>query len=122
MRKVMTLEALRQAEIEKLSFEDIFLSARYKADLQGLIQTACQRVGYRGTVVLHTFFDEKSHDNACTDGTSIHLNLGSSLAKRLRNKPVLFHIFIVGLVAHELGHIFWTDFEDNERYMTALKN
>ena len=122
MRKVMTLEALRQAEIEKLSFEDIFLSARYKADLQGLIQTACQRVGYRGTVVLHTFFDEKSHDDACTDGTSIHLNLGSSLAKRLRNKPVLFHIFIVGLVAHELGHIFWTDFEDNERYMTALKN
>ena len=122
MRKVMTLEALRQAEIEKLSFEDIFLSARYKTDLQGLIQTACQRVGYRGTVVLHTFFDEKSHDNACTDGTSIHLNLGSSLAKRLRNKPVLFHIFIVGLVAHELGHIFWTDFEDNERYMTALKN
>ena len=122
MKKVMTLEALRQAEIEKLSFEDIFLSARYKADLQGLIQTACQRVGYRGTVVLHTFFDEKSHDDACTDGTSIHLNLGSSLAKRLRNKPVLFHIFIVGLVAHELGHIFWTDFEDNERYMTALKN
>ena len=122
MRKVMTLEALRQAEIEKLSFEDIFLSARYKADLQGLIQTACQRVGYRGTVVLHTFFDEKSHDDACTDGTSIYLNLGSSLAKRLRNKPVLFHIFIVGLVAHELGHIFWTDFEDNERYMTALKN
>ena len=35
---------------------------------------------------------------------------------------MLFHIFIVGLVAHELGHIFWTDFEDNERYMTALKN
>ena len=122
MRKVMTLEALRQAEIEKLSFEDIFLSARYKADLQGLIQTACQRVGYRGTVILHTFFDEKSPDDACTDGTGIHLNLGSSLAKRLRNKPVLFHIFIVGLVAHELGHIFWTDFEDNERYMTALKN
>ena len=122
MRKVMTLEALRQAEIEKLSFEDIFLSARYKADLQGLIQTACQRVGYRGMVILHTFFDEKSPDDACTDGTGIHLNLGSSLAKRLRNKPVLFHIFIVGLVAHELGHIFWTDFEDNERYMTALKN
>ena len=122
MRKVMTLETLRQAEIEKLSFEDIFLSARYKADLQGLMQTACQRVGYTGMVILHTFFDEKSPDDACTDGTGIHLNLGSSLAKRLRNKPVLFHIFIVGLVAHELGHIFWTDFEDNERYMTALKN
>jgi len=122
MRKVMTLEALRQAEIEKLSFEDIFLSARYKTDLQGLIQTACQRVGYTGMVILHTFFDEKSPDDACTDGTGIHLNLGSSLAKRLRNKPVLFHIFIVGLVAHELGHIFWTDFEDNERYVAALKN
>ena len=37
------------------------------------------------------------------------------MAKRLRNKPVLFHIFIVGLIAHELGHIFWTDFEDNDR-------
>ena len=59
MRKVMTLEALRQAEIEKLSFEDIFLSPRYKADLQGLIHTACQRVGYRGSVVLHTFLTRK---------------------------------------------------------------
>ena len=91
MRKVMTLEALRQAEIEKLSFEDIFLSARYKADLQGLIQTACQRVGYRGTVVLHTFFDEKSPDDACTDGTGIHrFELGEAAAKQARAVSYLY--------------------------------
>ena len=59
MRKVMTLEALRQAEIEKLSFEDIFLSARYKADLQGLIQTACQRVGYREPLFSTRFLTRK---------------------------------------------------------------
>ena len=120
MRKVTTLEALKQAEIRKMSFEDVFLSPQYKADLQGLVQTACRRVGYKGNVVLHTFFDEGKDDVAFTDGTHIYVNLGTSLAKRLRNKLVLFHIFIVGLIAHELGHIYWTDFEDNTRYMTAL--
>lgn len=48
MRKVTTLEALKQAEIRKMSFEDVFLSPQYKADLQGLVQTACRRVGYKG--------------------------------------------------------------------------
>ena len=122
MRKITTLEALKQAEIKKMSFEDVFLSPQYKADLQGLVQTACRRVGYKGNVVLHTFFDEEKDDVAFTDGTQIYVNLGTGLAKRLRNKPVLFHIFIVGLIAHELGHIFWTDFEDNDRYMTSLRN
>ena len=122
MRKITTLEALKQAEIKKMSFEDVFLSPQYKADLQGLVQTACRRVGYKGNVVLHTFFDEEKDDVAFTDGTQIYVNLGTFLAKRLRNKPVLFHIFIVGLIAHELGHIFWTDFEDNDRYMTSLRN
>ena len=107
MRKITTLEALKQAEIKKMSFEDVFLSPQYKA----LVQTACRRVGYKGNVVLHTFFDEEKDDVAFTDGTQIYVNLGTGLAKRLRNKPVLFHIFIVGLIAHELGHIFWTDFE-----------
>ena len=107
MRKITTLEALKQAEIKKMSFEDVFLSPQYKADLQGLVQTACRRVGYKGNVVLHTFFDEEKDDVAFTDGTQIYVNLGTFLAKRLRNKPVLFHIFIVGLIAHELGHIFW---------------
>ena len=59
MRKITTLEALKQAEIKKMSFEDVFLSPQYKADLQGLVQTACRRVGYKGNVVLHTFFDEE---------------------------------------------------------------
>ena len=69
MRKITTLEALKQAEIKKMSFEDVFLSPQYKADLQGLVQTACRRVGYKGNVVLHTFFDEEKDDVAFTDGT-----------------------------------------------------
>lgn len=122
MRKVTTLEALKRAEIKKMSFEDIFLSAQYRADLQGLVQTACRRVGYRGAVVLHLYFCEEDEAAAYTDSMHIYVNLGTSLAKRLWNKPVLFHIFVVGLIAHELGHIFWTDFDDNRQYMAALQS
>ena len=32
MRKITTLEALKQAEIKKMSFEDVFLSPQYKAN------------------------------------------------------------------------------------------
>lgn len=117
----ITLEKLKKAEINKMSFDDIFLSDKYKSDLEGIMKAACLRVNYRKPVKLKVFSDEQDEDIAYTDGNTIYINFGTNFATRLKEKPVLFHIFNVGLLAHELGHIFWTDFDDGEKYMKSLK-
>lgn len=117
----MTLEKLKRAEINEMSFEDIFLSEKYKSDLVGIMKAACLRVYYRKPINLKVYSDEQDDDIAYTDGNTIYINFGTDFAKRLKEKPVLFHIFNVGLLAHELGHIFWTDFDDGEKYMNSLE-
>lgn len=117
----ITLEKLKRAEINKMSFADIFLSDKYKSDLEGIMKAACLRVNYRKPVKLKVFSDEQDEDIAYTDGNTIYINFCTNFATRLKEKPVLFHIFNVGLLAHELGHIFWTDFDDGEKYIENLK-
>lgn len=116
----MTLSRLASEEIKNMSFEDIFLSSDYKNDLRDMMHTACLRVGYKKAVSLNVFQDLQNKDIAYTDGNTVFLNLGMKFASRLRNKPVLFHTFVVGLIAHELGHIFWTDFDDGQIYLDHI--
>lgn len=115
----MNLDKLKKAELQKISFEDIFLSQQYKSDLQSIVDTAASRVGYKGNKTVKIIND--GEEVAFTDGNDIYLNFSSDFASRLKEKPVLFHIFVVGLIAHELGHIFWTEFDDSEKYMNELQ-
>lgn len=116
-----TLKKLKSEEIKKMSFEDIFLTPEYKNDLIGLMNTACLRVGLKKAVRLFLKNMPEDGDIAYTDGDTIYINLGAKFASRLKEKPVLFHIYIIGLLAHELGHIFWTEFEDGMTYMESIQ-
>ena len=116
----VNLKRLQSEEIKNMSFEDIFLSPEYKNDLIGIMRSACLRVGFKKHITLSLQNNPDSGDIAYTDGSNIYVNLGAKFAVRLRKKPVLFHMYIVGLIAHELGHIFWTEFDDGERYMQAI--
>lgn len=117
----ITLRSLMSEEIKKMSFKDIFLSKDYENDLKMIIKNACLMVGHKKLVQVHIKYEPNDADVAYTDGNTIFVNFGSPFAKRLQGKPYLFHIYIVGLIAHELGHIFWTEFDDGEKYMKSLK-
>ena len=117
----ITLNQLKKEEVKKMSFEDIFLTPEYKNDLIGLMNTACLRVGLKKAVRLVIKNMPEDGDIAYTDGDTIYINLGAKFASRLKEKPYLFHTYVVGLLAHELGHIFWTEFEDGMTYMESIQ-
>lgn len=118
---ISNLKTLKQMQYKDISFEDIFGNVAYQNDLQAIADTAARRVGYNGIINVKLLCDTSMRDVAYTDGTTITINTGSSFADRLKKKPLLFHIFVVGLLAHELGHILWTDFEDGIKYTNALQ-
>lgn len=117
----ITLKFLKKEEIKKMSFEDIFLTPDYRNALIGLMNTACLRVGLKKAVRLFLKNMPEDGDIAYTDGDTIYINLGAKFASRLKEKPYLFHTYVVGLIAHELGHIFWTEFEDGMTYMESIQ-
>ena len=116
-----TLKKLKKEEIKRMSFEDIFLSSEYQNTLIDLMYAACLRVNYTRPLRLFLKNDPDSSDIACTDGNIIFVNLGSKFASRLKEIPVLFHIYVVGLIAHELGHVYWTEFDDGEKYIESIQ-
>lgn len=117
-----TLKKLKNEEIKKMSFSDIFLSSEYRNDLVSLMRTACSRVKYRKACSLNIINDTNNKDIAYTDGNIITINLGAKFAERIKKDPALFHIFVVGLLAHELGHIFWTEFGDGMLYLKSIQS
>lgn len=104
----------------EIKHKELFTSPSYQNRLYKLCLNAAQAVGYKGSFSLNLIYDLKSDDVAYTDGKTIVVNVANNLGKRLKRQPQLFHLYIVGLIAHELGHIFYTDFADGKRYNKAL--
>lgn len=119
---MVNLKKLKCDEYKNISFEEIFGSSSYAYDLQCIADTAVRRVGCTKNITVRLLYDEDMSDIAYTDGKIITINTGVKFALRLRKNPAVFHIFVVGLLAHELGHIFWTEFDDGERFIEAIKN
>lgn len=107
-------------EAKKQKWKDIFLSPEYKSRLLSIINAASMSVNCGRNIDLQIIYDTKMDSVAFTNGSTITVNLGSSFGKRLRNNPEKYHLLIIGLIAHELGHIFWTDFADGEKYCQSI--
>ena len=120
MKKATNLKLLESEEIKNMSFEDVFLSSQYKYDIQQLSNTAVKRTGCERSPLVRVLNDINDDSVAYTDGNKITINFGNSFGSRLRTNYPVYHIFVVGLLAHELGHIFYTDFDDSIKYMNEI--
>ena len=120
MKKATNLKLLESEEIKNMSFEDVFLSSQYKYDIQQLSNTAVKRTGCERSPLVRVFNDINDDSVAYTDGNKITINFGNPFGSRLRTNYPVYHIFVVGLLAHELGHIFYTDFDDSIKYMNEI--
>lgn len=119
------MNALQQETIKeskKQKWQDIFLSEEYKSRLLSIINAAAQSVQCYRNISLKIINDKNEESVAFTDGNTITVNLGSGFGTRLRSSPEKYHLLIIGLIAHELGHIFWTDFADGERFTESIQN
>lgn len=120
MKKATNLKLLESEEIKNISFEDVFLSSQYKYDIQQLSNTAVKRTGCERSPLVRVLNDINDDSVAYTDGNKITINFGNPFGSRLRTNYPVYHIFVVGLLAHELGHIFYTDFDDSIKYTNEI--
>lgn len=119
--RATNLKLLASEEIKNISFEDVFLSTQYAYDLQQLSNTAVKRTGCNKMPLVRVI-NNPNDGVAYTDGNKVVVNFGSRFAERLKTNFSVYHTFVVGLIAHELGHVFYTDFDDGIRYSKAIKN
>lgn len=120
MKKATNLKLLESEEIKNISFEDVFLSSQYKYDIQQLSNTAVKRTCCERSPLVRVLNDINDDSVAYTDGNKITINFGNPFGSRLRTNYPVYHIFVVGLLAHELGHIFYTDFDDSIKYTNEI--
>lgn len=101
---------------EEIDDRELFLSNTYQDSLRRFARALSKRQD----LVLKTSRDETPQGRiACTDGNIIYLNLYNSISSRMksREKKLSSH---EGLIAHECGHIRYTDFAKKMRYLNGL--
>lgn len=96
---------------------EFFTSAGYKAYLADLAEAASQRYSRPVTVVTDWKHNKKAYV-AFTDNRCIHINVGHPMIQSLETREMK-NTSIVGLNAHEIGHVMFTDFTVMQAYEDA---
>lgn len=117
MDKFKALEAKAKAG---LTFDEVFGSVEYKNTLFSMLETTAKIAGYKRSKRLSTvILNDASKDcPAYANGETVYINIGCKFAERLKKSYPLYNLYTIGLLAHEEGHILWTDFD---KYMEANK-
>lgn len=99
-------KALLAKEKAGLSADEVFGSAEYRNMLMSMLETTARLSGYKRSkkLSLKIYSDESDGCVAYTNGETVYLNIGCRFGARLKKSFKLYHLFLVGLVAHELGH------------------
>lgn len=121
MDKFKSIEAKAKAG---LSFEEVFASPEYQNMLLSMLETTAKIAGYRRNTKLRVNIINDSDGDcpAYTNGEMVHINVGCQFAERLKKSYNLYNLFVVGLLAHEEGHILWTDFAKFNQANEAIKS
>ena len=105
-----------QKEREKLTDREVFLSSPYHQSLSKLMKV----LGQKKDIALNIGYDERPEGEiAFTDGRLIFLNAANRISMQYESRElkVLSH---EGLVAHECGHIRFTDFGRRKIYLDGF--
>lgn len=104
-------------EKNKLTDKEIFTSNQFSEYLTDIAEAVTQR--YKIKVEL--FYDtSKEAKIACTDNNIIRINVGNHMTQGLPTKNLKL-ISILGLLAHEIGHILYSDFIMLSLYQNTMK-
>jgi len=105
----------------KISDREFFTSKVFAQHLESLAMTLTKRWGSRRKITVTIDWDTKENSRlACTDNNNIYINAGHPMIKTSNRKQLYKRV--LGLFAHELGHILWTDFVAAQSYQNGLRN
>jgi len=115
------LEIKRRIEDEKkkISDQELFASKAFEAYLADLAETASKR--YRRKIRVKTYWDIYDRNSAATDNRNIVMNTGNSIAMSFPTRRLKADC-LIGMLAHEVGHVLFTNFAISAMYTESLIN
>lgn len=114
----MSKDKITQKEIvekaEETTVKKLFTSSEFYAGLEAILLSSIDR-RYASHYSLDLEWDKRNDDVAYTNGTRVYINLNNSISDSFKNLPYRA-LSYKGLLAHELGHILFSDFQLLKEY------
>ena len=106
------------AEVSKITDEELFSSAAFAAYLTDIAEAATKR--YKRRLRVETIYDTSENAMiACTNNRNILINTGNYISQSMPYRKLKAES-ILGLVGHEAGHMLFTNFRISETYFSEL--
>ena len=106
-------------EIPKITDEELFRSAAFAAYLTDIAETVTGR--YKRHIKVRTGYNTRDDARlAYTDNEEIYINTGNYITRSFPTR-VLKADSLIGMNAHEIGHILYTDFSLSSCYFELLE-
>lgn len=105
----------------KIGDREFFTGKVFAQHFESLARTLTKRwAGRRKITVTIDWNTNENSEVAGTDNNNIYINAGNPVFETANRK--LLYKRVLGLFAHELGHILWTDFVAAQSYQNGLRN
>ena len=107
----------------KITDRQFFTSRLFAGHLEDLAAAQTRRYHYNRRVRVNIYWNSKDSFFAATDNMSVKINAGQPFITKTKGRENRYQI-ILGVFAHELGHILYTDFlagQTHHNYLGAHK-
>lgn len=107
----------------KITDRQFFTSRLFAGHLEDLAAAQTRRYHYNRRVRVNIYWNSKDSFFAATDNMSVKINAGHPFITKTKGRENRYQI-ILGVFAHELGHILYTDFlagQTHHNYLGAHK-
>lgn len=104
---------------DSLTAKEVFTSRKFETYFTSLVKMVAER--YKSPIYVNMKWSENVDIVACTDNRMIYINLANKLVKEF-NELNDKYLGYAGLLAHELGHVLFTDFTNIEQAVKAFQS
>ncbi|MDO5123100.1 MAG: nitric oxide reductase activation protein NorD [Eubacteriales bacterium] len=107
----------------KITDRQFFTSRLFAGHLEDLAAAQTRRYHYNRRVRVNIYWNAKDGFFAATDNMSVKINAGHPFISKTKGRENRYQI-ILGVFAHELGHILYTDFlaqQTHSNYLSTYK-
>lgn len=104
----------------KISDSKFFSSRILAGHYEDIIAAQARRYQYNRRVRVDLYWQPKNPEVAYTDNAVIHVNTGNSMVTKIRGRENRYQM-VNGIIAHEFGHVMYTDFLLTQSRMNAFE-
>lgn len=116
MSRLLSLKKLKSALSENLPMKEFFMSATFKYHIDGIIKMVSEKYN-NAAIYFSPVWGGKYI--AYTDNHKVCINLNNDLISNMTDLEKRY-LANLGLLGHELGHVLYTDFNQDSNWLESL--